>query len=567
MVGKPENILVEFDYNNISIIDPNKVLDSDNNAIDRFIRQEDLVMYANLECDVIPRTKLAIGTGIGDSIRTVSISKINFLKPGNKPYLDNSYTDELTGKDSVKGKGVNQPTLNTITNPINSEDYYIKQTISSGGKAGSMDSGLLGITDIQIKQGLDFTPVIDIKLTDIKGRALFEAGDNSPYATFFNLPYPLFYLTIKGYLGKAVRLGLMLQSFTSSYNAETANFEISLKFLTYKYTVLTEITMGAILATPHMYQSRFNIGQSSGGPSKTTTTQSVLVEKGFQKIREMYSEYKSKGLIADDFPEITLMQLRDRLKNFIKNILDSFVQQNLDPLTDLKTYGEQLLDYQKTVFYTLKVSWFYEFMDTENFFILNNTAEKIYVFNKSLTPQKKIEAKEKLKSLISRYNTLLNNNKTCGVNGSYTINGKTIKCSIPNSIIYENFVKKINGDDINLQETYKQQRKNNSPTPEDLSKFKTELENNGLFNNLNITLKNGAKQVESDYFVFEGNLSFIDLTEKLNKELKIKSNEIEDALTNALSDLLKKSDNGIGFVPTIRNILAVVFANGEAFLR
>jgi hypothetical protein len=205
MVGKPENILVEFDYNNITIIDPNKVVDSDNKVKDRFVKQEDLVMYANLECSVLPRTKLALGTANNDSIRTVSIAKINFLKPGDKPYLDNSYTDEITGKGAIRGEGVNQPTFQSITNPNNSDDFYLKQTISSGGKPGAVDNGLLGITSINIRQGLDFLPTIDITLVDVKGRALFEAGDNSPYAAFFNLPYPLFHLTIKGYFGKAVR--------------------------------------------------------------------------------------------------------------------------------------------------------------------------------------------------------------------------------------------------------------------------------------------------------------------------------------------------------------------------
>jgi hypothetical protein len=104
--------------------------------------------------------------------------------------------------------------------------------------------------------------------------------------------------------------------------------------------------MGALLATPHMYQSRFNITRTSGGPSTTTKTDNVVVERGYQKIVEMYSEYKSKGLIPNDFPEITLMQMKDRLENFIKNILDSFVKQNLDPLTNLETYGNQLFDYQ-----------------------------------------------------------------------------------------------------------------------------------------------------------------------------------------------------------------------------
>ena len=34
MVGKSENILVEFDYNNITIIDPNKVIDSNDKVLD-----------------------------------------------------------------------------------------------------------------------------------------------------------------------------------------------------------------------------------------------------------------------------------------------------------------------------------------------------------------------------------------------------------------------------------------------------------------------------------------------------------------------------------------------------
>jgi hypothetical protein len=97
MVGNEENILVEFDYNNIIIIDPNKVIDENGKAKERFVKQEDLVMYANLECKVIPRTKLAVGASNTDAIQTISIASMNFLKPGGKTFLDNSYTDEITG--------------------------------------------------------------------------------------------------------------------------------------------------------------------------------------------------------------------------------------------------------------------------------------------------------------------------------------------------------------------------------------------------------------------------------------------------------------------------------------
>ena len=53
MVGKSENILTEFDYNNITIIDPNKVVDELGNVKERLVNQENLVMYANLEAKML----------------------------------------------------------------------------------------------------------------------------------------------------------------------------------------------------------------------------------------------------------------------------------------------------------------------------------------------------------------------------------------------------------------------------------------------------------------------------------------------------------------------------------
>jgi hypothetical protein len=103
MEDNSENILVEFDYQNISVIDPNKVIDNDGNVKDRLIRQEDLVMYANLECSVIPRTKLAVGVPANEAVKTVSVGKINFLNPGFKQFLDTNWSDELTGKGTIEG--------------------------------------------------------------------------------------------------------------------------------------------------------------------------------------------------------------------------------------------------------------------------------------------------------------------------------------------------------------------------------------------------------------------------------------------------------------------------------
>jgi hypothetical protein len=570
MGDKSENVLVEFDYNNITIIDPNKVIDVNGNVKDRYVKQEDLVMYANLECKVLPRTKLAVGVSTNTTIETISIASINFLKPGDKVKLDNSYTDEITGKDSLSSKGVNQPNKERVSNPKNSNDFYIKQILKSNGKTGAVDNGLLGITSINIRNGLDFLPTYTIELEDVKGRALFEGGDNSPYAAFFNLPYPLFYLTIKGYYGKAVRMGLMLQNFTSRYDSGNGNFKITLTFYTYKYSVLSEVPMAALVATPHMYKSRVKVKKTSGGSNKLTEVEDNIVEIGYQKVREMYSEYKTKGLIPDDFPEITLVQMQNRIENFIKNILDSFTKQNLDPLTDLENYQTKLNEYQGDVYLFQKMSWFDRFMDKTNFFVLKDDKGIVYTFKPELDTKKKSDAITELRDkIIDKYNTELNSNKTVGINGSYTINGQSTKISITNSITYNVFIpKNFTNNNVNLTETYRQRKGiKGEPSTIDLKAFESELQLQGIFNTQTSLNSDGSQNPINQYFIFEGPGTFIDLTSKMGKDLKGYREEIQNKLTDALSELLQSKESGIGFIPNLRNVLAVIFANGEAFLR
>lgn len=305
MADNGENILVEFDYQNITVIDPNKIIDKDGKPQQRLINHEDLVMYANLECTVLPRTKLALGAPLSDTIRTVSVASMNFLNPGNKTFLDDDWSDEITGKNTLQGKGVNQKKSNIIpgntSNSDKSDDYYTTQTLVSNGNPGAVDNGLLGITQINISYSTDFMPIIDVTLEDVKGRALFEGGNNSPYAAFFQLPYPLFYLTIKGYLGKAVRLPLMLVTFNASFDPGSGNFRVQLKLYTYKYTIMSSVNWGGMMAAPLMYQSNVKTKQTTttkngNGNDKVTSSWSST---GFAKMKELYVTYKSKGLIED----------------------------------------------------------------------------------------------------------------------------------------------------------------------------------------------------------------------------------------------------------------------------
>ena len=313
MVGNTQadisgNIYVELDENNIIVVDPNKTTDDFGNIRERLVDHENLVMYANLEADVLPRTKLSVGGSPNDRIKTISVAKMNFLKPTKNSYLGTGYYDELTGENTTQFKGENQKAA--IAQPATDKsDPYILDTVVN--QKDVFDNGLLGITSINIKTSSSFIPSVDILLEDVQGKGLFQLGNNSPYSAFFNLPYPQFYLTLKGYYGQAIRYQLNLKTFHASFNGFSGNYQVRLNFVGYKFNILNEVAMGHLLATPHMYSQRFDVTQTVDGPQQSNkaaesqaNTQAergannlgsneavvtqLVAEKGYQKILEVY---------------------------------------------------------------------------------------------------------------------------------------------------------------------------------------------------------------------------------------------------------------------------------------
>jgi hypothetical protein len=564
MVDNQENILVELDYDNISLIDPNKVIDEEGNVKDRLVRQEDLVMYANLECNVLPRTKLAVGTAMNDSQRTISVGKINFLNPGDKTFLNTAWADELTGKDTLEGKGVNQPKQTAVKNPNKSDDYYITQNLNSNGTPGATDNGLLGLKSINMEISTSFLPIISIELEDIKGRALFESGNNSPYAAFFQLPYPQFTLTLKGWYGKAVKFPIMLQSFTSRFDPSTHNFHISLKFYGYKYTLLSYVNFGALMAVPQMYNNTVTqapVSQTQGNEisSSNTVVAPTVVSRGYQKMKEVYSIYKSKGLIEDNFPEITLVQLKYRLQNFIKEVLDQFEKENMGILTDMTVYQNNVLQFQQNIFLYANSSWYNTYMDTSNPIVLKEGSQNVYIFKES-NSQSKIDAEQKLKGEIDNYKDILSQNGVFGANGKYTVGGITTPSEIKTPITLDTLqIKELTLDKIDLVKTYVSQK--NAPK----GNF---VESDAVIQQFKQTLKANLDKNFGTVYKFEGPASFMNITDNMSKSASETRKKVETAISASLATKFNSQGTGsLGFVPSIRNILAVFYCQGESFLR
>ena len=584
------NILVEFDYNNIIVVDPNKTIDAFGNIRERLVDHENMVMFANLEAELLPRTKLAVGASVQDTATVISVAKINFLRPTEGTSLTTGYYDELTGKNARNGLGDNQ-IRSELIEPNNGDTPYNKVTVVNPGGT-SKDNGLLGITNINVTTNTSFIPSVTIRLEDIQGRALFQLGDNSPYAAFFNLPYPPFYLTLKGYYGQAIKYQLNLRSFHAEFNSFSGNYSINLEFVGYKFNILNEISMGNLLAAPHMYSTRFDFTksptsaeggnknieaqtkQTGGNISQSTASQDnvtvqVVSEKGYQKVKEVYSEYKAKGLLNPDFPELTFAQFMNSLENLEKNIINTYVKADVQPLTNIRAYKETLKNYYNEV-YGSETSWFGTNMNPKPIVLKNGTF--VYTFKEGIDVVKQQTARTLLSGYTSEFNKLLSENPTLGTTGP---------TPIKNSITYDTFLENVNLNDIDLEKTTQQQigstvvsEADKQKTLGNLTKILSEqietTSNSEGNTNPNKSVKVGVPPL----FVFKSdtvtNLTrprFENLIYQMEAETNRQLTEYETRLTADFQRKIEDPTLGIGFKPTVRNVSAVIMASAEAFIR
>lgn len=571
------NIFVEFDYNNLIVVDPNKTIKNEK-VSERLVDHENLVMYANLEADVLPRTKLAVGISPENSgLETVSVAKMNFLKPTKNSYLGTGYLDELTGKNVTKFDGTNQP-KEVYQTSKNGSKPYISNTVVN--ESNIVDNGLLGITQINVVTNSSFVPTVTMELEDVQGRALFQLGGNSPYSAFFNLPYPPFYLTLKGYYGQAIRYQLNLEKFNARFNSVSGNYQVSLTFKGYKFNILNEIAMGHLIATPHMYSQRFSLTQNPEGlqqTNKSAESQSktqnitsftnpkspdavvsqIVAERGYQKIIEVYSEYKSKGLIPKDFPELTVVQLMTKLETFETLIAASFDKTEVEALTNIRNYKSVLTQYFANVRGATN-SWFNTYLNPNPVF-LKNDSRMLYTFLKNDVNVNK-QAVELLKENIRKYNLALSENPTLGSAGV---------SPIPNPINFEMLTVTTSTDNIDWVKSASQQTSGKSAAQSIIDAFTKQVTD--LLSPIFIVKEtNGEKKIEREktqLFVFEGDGNFDKTIASLEAQANKKLSEYETKITADLLRKIEDKDAGIGFKPTVRSIVAVIMASAEAFIR
>jgi hypothetical protein len=503
-IGENENILVRVDQQNIIHVDPNSILTQDGEIKSRLVDHENLITYVNLEADLVPRSIL-FSENNQNTLLSIASGTFNMMRnQGDKNEFENNFDSDWTNVFVPDSK---ETTNNGSTN--NQKYDPSAQTF--------------GIQSMQISvKGASSIPQVSINFLDVRGKTLFESPANSPYKAFFHQPWPVFYLTVKGYFGKAIRYRLHLVDFKTKFNGSTGNFEISTKFVGSTYAYLSDILFQNIMNAPYMYMVEksddFKTNEKTGYVEKKVSKST----KGFSILKSVYDEYRAKGYVAQDFPDKTL---RDLLMT--ANSLDKILEQTLFDETVDPTVLSHVAEYDSllTRFENRTINW-----ASRN---LSGTIQEseggfdYYALNKA---------------------TLDKTKTSNGANSADIITGTTNNSSLQS--IIDGFIKEADAN----------------------SAFGKNVKNNKQIKTFSIDLTKVSKS--SDFVKVSGG-SFAVSIDKLISKLKEIQNtfvkardKVETDVETKMNEIIKDpSKGGFGFEPTIRNIFAVILANADTYIR
>jgi len=295
-----ENSRIGCSSGRASVIDPNHFggRDSSSNIP---VNNEDLTISVVLKTYKKGRTILTANNG-NNTFKTQDDININF----------------------IDGSGINGKRVLTT-------NYTDLTTILDDNTKDSAGEGL-GITSIDIDFNSQQAPLITINFIDVRGSAIFQNEANisngkNKYATFFQLPYPLFKLTVKGYYGLPVEYCLHMYKFNSKFNSQTGNFEITTQFIGFTYAMLSDMLIGYLKAIPYTKIGKekyalVNTARASAGLDKILDLDQLML--AIARINESI-----KQLSANDVDAVELANIDDKEStlNNMKDILVRFCNQ------------------------------------------------------------------------------------------------------------------------------------------------------------------------------------------------------------------------------------------------
>lgn len=311
----------------------------------------------------------------------------NISKNGQVPQIEDLCIDmQLTAnkknRSSIVAEGsvlTNKNSIGGLVDFINGQKFGTEKSLSTyftevgsvfdethrdaNGKV--LDLETLGIKSVDVDFNASNVPLIKINLVDVRGR-LFEAGEDSPFNVFFDFPYPLFNLTLKGYYGKTVSYDLHLLKFNAKFNSQFGGYEIQCDFMGYTYAYLSDLLIGYLRGVSYT-----NVGES-------------LIDGTYKNFNDFNKEVTQLINVAKDYRD-------SGQQNNVEN-----KQFEIDELVKLQDSLNVVFD----TYYQTKTSTGYQVTNT-NF--KPNKGTKYVIFVKE--PNSSENTKNKVDTIISTINS------------------------------------------------------------------------------------------------------------------------------------------------------------------
>ncbi len=387
---------------------------------------------------------------------------------------------------------------------------------------GNTDLETFGIESIEIDFDTAYVPNIKIKFIDIRGQSIFQRGNSSKYSIFFELPYPLFELTVKGFYGKPVTYCLHLFKWNSSFNSSTGNFEVNAEFLGYTYAMLTDMLLGLIRAV-------------------------ITTEEGIPFWAKAKAEYANAGIILKSIDEFLedINKLADEFKK-LKNE-DSTVQQ-----LDVNVEVKQILSTIKLKLAELSN----DIIGNKNIF--NNRDGVLGTSKENANSTKVTTLIKKFKAEVERTLDGDNNDSEAnGLNSKIENDELKIKTKEINSITQLNPIKykDIKGEVASENSDLVKKIRNNSTYSS--SDDKAVLLADVMIGNIPGTTADDAEIV-----IFDLTKAF-DEIKRVEVRLEDNNSKIREELGKELARIAEEE---LDFKPTIRNIFRILTTHCEVFM-
>jgi hypothetical protein len=527
-------------FNNIKIIDPNPV--------GQVVPHEDMIIYASLKAR--QKTKTVLTEDENSNLVIEPITPRNTIE-----LISPQQTETIDNKLLFKTK----PNLTTDWTEIGG-------TLKNVGT----DFEGFGITNINIEIKSQTTPVVNIDFVDVRGATLFEQGSCSPYGLFFNLPYPIFELTLKGYYGRPVKYYLNLMNFTCKFNSSNGNMECSGKFIGYTFAFLSDMIVGYIAASQLLDEDKYK-------------PQQILREK-YKATKIHYNNQELDGEIDDISPFspwcdnsavgdnrcTTIMDLVKLINVFEKDNKSDIVKspeffelQNLESLQKLLT---QYRDTVTNLINELQQKYPNSFENSEAYKDENipPLKQKLVLTNPDLINELNKQDSGLLYGFFNKRNgTFLNLVKSI------------LTKKITNNNVYGNTYTNCLSENFDID--YVKEIEGKNPEEQLYTYFYNLLDNKpfqyGILKEMSYA-DTSSKQTDKN----GQTISFIDfgfIIKDIDNSLKILNNNSSDA--NQLGVITKKRlevnkainnvfSTTIGFKPSIRNVFTVILCNTETFI-